>query len=74
MFQQGMFDLREYIEQQSKGETAFIMRTFRNFSKAADKTMGIGLLRDGGIEGKFKKKLEARLYQTYHYWTQEEEG
>ncbi len=72
MFQQGMYDLSEFIEHASKGETAYIMRSFRNFSRAADKMMGIAVMR-GHIEGKYLKKLEARLWQTYEFWKKEME-
>jgi hypothetical protein len=72
MFQQGMFDLRQHIEFMGPPERWRTFKDFRSFKRAADETMGIALLR-GAIEGKWEKKLETRLWQTWQHWKAGEE-
>lgn len=67
MFQQGMFQLSTQIELMSPSERFRAFRTFRAFKREADATLGITMLNEG-VRGKWKKKLAARLWQTYNYW------
>ncbi len=71
MFQQGVFELGSSIEHMGTGDRSRLFRSFRNFKREADKTRGIAMLQRD-VRGKWKRKLETRLWQTYNFWKNEE--
>jgi hypothetical protein len=76
-FQQGMFMLRNRIEEMSPGDRAWVMRSFRNFEQEALRTVpGPPDIISPTSMGEFRQRLtpanrrkfDARLWQTYDFW------
>lgn len=68
MFQQGIFELQDWFEHHTTPlQRKKVMRSFDDFKEHADRTLGIAMLRRA-VVGKWRKKLDARLYQTWEHW------
>ena len=70
-FQQGAFALREAIEDMGPSARRRTFSSFREYTLVADQVEGIRNLREY-VHGKWKRKLDVRLWQTWEFWKGQE--
>jgi len=70
-FQQGMFELHQFLTRHATPvQRSQIMANFDNFTAAAIRSQGIFAL-NAAARGKWSKKLQQRMWQTWKFWREE---